>query len=109
MAAVSCAPLTKVVVRFAPFHRTTEAATKLLPFTVSVAQAPPALALLGERGPRVGAELLMAIVSAAEVAPPGSGLNTVADAVPAATISAAAIAAVSCVLLTNVVGRAAPF
>ena len=36
IAAVSWVALTKVVVRFAPFQRTTEPLTKLLPFTVSV-------------------------------------------------------------------------
>ena len=48
--AVSWVALTKVVVRVAPFQRTTELLTKLLPFTVSVKAGPPATALLGERG-----------------------------------------------------------
>src|SRR4029077_9096927 len=38
-----------------------------------------------------------------------SGLRTVTAAVPAVATSAAPIAAVSCVVLTKVVGRAAPF
>lgn len=46
-------------------------------------------------------------VSALEVAP--SGFTTLTWAVPAALISPAGIAAVSCVALTNVVLRAAPF
>ena len=33
--------------RFAPFHRTTEPLTKLLPFTVSVNPAPPTFADVG--------------------------------------------------------------
>jgi hypothetical protein len=41
--------LTNVVVRFAPFQRTTDAATKPLPFTVRVVAALPATALTGER------------------------------------------------------------
>jgi hypothetical protein len=41
--------LTKVVVRAAPFQRTTDVATKPLPFTVSVVGALPAGALVGER------------------------------------------------------------
>ncbi len=47
IAAVSCVEETNVVVRFAPFQRTTEALTKLLPFTVNVKAAPPAVAEVG--------------------------------------------------------------
>ena len=43
------------------------------------------------------------------VPPPGDGLRTLMPAVPGAAISAAPIAAVNCVALTNVVGRALPF
>src|SRR6266850_756366 len=46
-------------------------------------------------------------VTALDVRP--SGLRTVTVAVPAVATSAAPIAAVSCVVLTKVVGRAAPF
>ena len=46
-------------------------------------------------------------VSALEVPPPG--FTTLTCAVPAAAMSLAGIAAVSCVALTNVVVRAAPF
>ena len=49
IAAVTCVALTKVVVRVAPFHLTTEPETKLLPLTVRVKAAPPAVALLGTR------------------------------------------------------------
>ena len=55
IAAVRWVALTKVVVRFAPFQRTTEPLTKLLPFTVSVKAGPPAAALLGESEVNVGA------------------------------------------------------
>src|ERR1700723_3481173 len=44
-----------------------------------------------------------------EVPPPGVGFTTVICAVPAAAMSAAVIAAVSCVSLTSVVERALPF
>jgi len=51
---VSCVPLTNVVVRGAPFHCTTELETKLVPVTVNVKAAPPAVALLGESDESVG-------------------------------------------------------
>src|SRR6266508_3619436 len=41
--------------------------------------------------------------------PPGAGLNTVIFDPPAAAMSAAGIAALSCVLVRKVVGRSAPF
>ena len=41
--------------------------------------------------------------------PPGAGLKTVICAVPAAGRSLAGMAAVNCVVLTNVVGRSLPF
>ena len=44
-----------------------------------------------------------------EVPPPGEGVNTVTEAVPAAARSALVMAARSCVALTTVVGRAEPF
>ena len=50
IAAVSWVALTKVVVRFAPFQRTTEPLTKLLPFTVSVKAGPPARQRCWARG-----------------------------------------------------------
>ena len=108
IAAVSWVALTKVVVRFAPFQRTTEPLTKLLPFTVSVKAAPPAAALLGETVVNVGVEAPVIVkVRALEIAPPG--FCTVTEAVPAAAMSVAGIAAVSWVALTKVVVRFAPF
>ena len=44
-----------------------------------------------------------------DVPPPGVGFRTVIAAVPALAMSAAVIAAVNCVALTNVVVRALPF
>ena len=107
-AAVSWVALTKVVGRFAPFQRTTEPLTKLLPFTVSVKAGPPATALLGESVVNVGVEAPVIVkVRALDTAPPG--FCTVSEALPAAAISAAVSAAVSWVALTKVVGRFAPF
>src|SRR6267143_5645078 len=109
MAAVSWVALTKGVVRVLPFQRTVEPLRKLAPFTVRVNASPPANALPGDRLLRVGAGLLTGKVCAAEVPPPGAGVTTVTEAVPVAARSAAGIAAVSCVALTKVVVRAAPF
>ena len=48
IAACSCVALTKVVVRSAPFQRTTDEARKLLPMTVSVKAVPPTFAEAGD-------------------------------------------------------------
>src|SRR5271157_44730 len=48
--AVSCEPLTKVVVRALPFQFTTEPETKPVPFTVSVKATPPGAAVSGTSG-----------------------------------------------------------
>src|SRR5207249_4118769 len=109
MAAVSCVALTNVVVRAAPFQRTSEAATKPLPVTVTVKAAPPTVALAGATVESVGTGALVMNVRAADVPPPGAGLNTVTEAVPGVATSTAGMAAVSCVALTNVVVRGAPF
>jgi hypothetical protein len=71
IAAVNCVLLTKVVVRGLPFHCTTELETKLVPVTVSVNAAPPAVALVGESEVTVGAGLLTVKLRAFEVPPPG--------------------------------------
>ena len=71
---------------------------KLLPVTVSVNPAPPAVVAEGVRPVVVGTGLLAALIKkvwALDVPPPGAGLNTVTVAVPADTMSAAWIAAVS--------------
>lgn len=101
-----------MVVRFVPFQLTTEAEMKLVPFTVSVNAAAPAVAALGEIEVRDGTGLLtweMVNVTALETPPPGAGLLTVTCAEPTVAISLAGIEAVSCVLLTNVVARLEPF
>src|SRR2546421_285290 len=111
MAAVSCVALRNVVVRAAPFQRTVEPLTKPPPFTrrVSVTAAFPADVPVGDSVASAGDGLLTLNVWAAEVPPPGAGVTTVTDAVAAAARSEAGIAAVSCVALTKVVVRAAPF
>ena len=95
IAAVSCVLLTKVVVRFEPLTCTTEPLMNLLPFTVSVNPALPAVALLGEMLARDGAGLTTASVTADEVPPPGAALLTVMERFPVDAISLAEIEAVS--------------
>ena len=56
----------------------------------------------------VGLELIVK-VCAMEVPPPGAGVNTVTEALPAVAMSAADIVASSVVAFTNVVARSAPF
>lgn len=53
--------------------------------------------------------LAMVKVCALEVPPPGAGVTTVTATVPAVAMSAAKIAAVNCVALTNCVVRGLPF
>ncbi len=50
-----------------------------------------------------GAGLAIAKVSTFEAPPPGAGLNTVTEAVPAAARSVAGMTALNCVLLSRVV------
>src|SRR5882724_458453 len=84
---------------------------KFVPVSASVKAAPPATTLLGEIELSVGLGFgaLMVNVCAVDAPPPGVGVNTVTDALPAFAISLAEIAAWSCVLLTNVVVRLLPF
>ena len=77
--------------------------------TVSVNAPLPAAAVLGEIELSVGAGLLIVNVFAEDVPPPGVGVKTVTEAVPAAAMSAALIWAVSWPWLTNVVVRLLPF
>src|SRR5919108_337093 len=77
MAAVSWVALTTVVVREAPFHCTVLPGTKPVPVAVSVKAPPPAVALVGDTDVSVGTGLLTENVCAAEVPPPGAGVNTV--------------------------------
>src|SRR2546430_3172566 len=111
IAAWSWVALPNVVVRAAPFQRTTDEPMKLLPVTVSVNAAPPATAVLGDREVSVGLGFGAVIVNVCglDVPPPGVGVNTVTEALPAVAMSAVVICAVSCVLLPNVVARWLPF
>ena len=77
-----------------------ELARKLVPLTVSVKPDPPAMAEVGLLPVVVGTGLLIVKVKALEMPPPGAGLDTVTDAVPAAAISIARIAAVTRVVET---------
>ena len=107
IAAVTCELLTNVVALPAPLKFTVAPDTNPTPFTVSVNAAEPAAALEGEIELSVGTGLLIANDTAFDV-PLGAGFVTVTVAVPAVAISAAVIAAVSWVALTNVVVLAAP-
>ena len=97
-----------MVVSESVFHFITEPAIKLLPLAVNVNVAEPAVIEDGEMVVKTGVGLatgLMVKVNAADVPPPGVGLNIVTLAVPAVSISDAGTLAVSCVLLINVVTR----
>jgi len=87
--------LWNVVARPDPFTCTWEPLTKLLPLTVSVKPGPPAVALLGEMFDKDGTGLLTVSVSADEVPPPGAGLLTAIERVPAEAMSLAEIVTVS--------------
>ena len=104
--AVSCVLLTKVVARSAPFTWIRDPLTKLLPLTVRVKAAPPAITVLGEMLVSDGTGLLTVKVRAPLVPP--EGVFTVIDSEPATARSAAVSVAVNWVLLTNVVVRLAP-
>ena len=111
MAACNCVALTKVVVRFAPFHFTAAPDTKPVPLTASVNAAPPADAVDGASDVIVGTgfDAVIVKVSGLEVPPPGEGLNTVTCAVPVAAMSAAVMETRSCVALEKTVVRFDPF
>ena len=107
IAAVICVVLTNVVALVEPLNCTLAPFTKPAPLTVRVNAAEPAIAVAGDNEVTVGTALLIVNDTAFDV-PPGAGFVTVTVAVPAAAISAAVIAAVSWVALTNVVVLAAP-
>ena len=100
--------MTNVVGLGAPFQLTTKPFTKSVPLTVSVNPLELQNAVeAGDNELNVGATIGNA--TAPDVPPPGGKVNTVTCAVPSAAISAAVTAALSCVALTNVVGRLLPF
>src|SRR5437016_1131866 len=104
--AVNCLAEMSVVGRFPPFQRTSELLTKLSPLTVNVRALPPASTLAGCSAVMIGRRGLIVNVALFEIPP---GRDTVTRAVPGAAISAAAMAAVSCVDETNVVGLSTGF
>ncbi len=106
-AAVSCVELTNVVVSAVPFQCTLAPERKLVPFTVSVNAAPPAITEVGLKLVMVGVGALTGNDAAVEGLPPV--LTAVMLALPALAIRLAATAAVNCVELTNVVVSAVPF
>src|SRR5438045_3600152 len=81
--------LANTVARSAPFQRTTDAAMKPLPLTVRTNAEPPATADAGLTLLRVGAGLgaVTPKLTALEVPPPGEGLKTVTEALPALEMS----------------------
>ena len=87
--------LTNVVARSLAFHRTTDELMKFVPVAVRVNAAPPTTVLLGDSELSVGLGFGAVIVNVCplEVPPPGVGLKTVTDAVPAVAMSLAVIAA----------------
>jgi hypothetical protein len=107
--AVTSVVLTTVVTRAAPFHSTTVPVSKLVPVTVRVKAALPAIAEVCDNVPTVGTGLLIVKVIAADTPPPGSGLATVTGTVPEFAMSAAGTVAVNEVALLNVVAISVPF
>ena len=93
-----------------PFHSTTEQGTQLLPLIPNKKAGFPAMASDGvsEAIDGCGRELGAASVKVEELEVVVV-LETVTPAVPWNAVSAADMAAVSCVALTNVVGRGEPF
>ena len=83
--------------------------TKPVPVRVSVNAAPLTVAMVGAIEVSAGPETALIVKDrVADVPPPGAGFVTLTVAVPAVAISAAVIAAVSCVALAKVVVLAAP-
>ena len=84
---------TKVVVRGEPFHWTVDVDEKFEPVTVNANAGEPATNALGAIDVTAGTGLLIVKMRGLEVPPPGAGLDTVREAVPAVAMSAAVIAA----------------
>jgi hypothetical protein len=83
--------------------------TKPVPVIVIVNAVPPTVEEVGAIEASVGPETALIVNDRLpDVPPPGAGLVTITVAVPAVAISAAVIAAVNCVALTNVVVLATP-
>jgi hypothetical protein len=104
MAAVSAVELTNEVDTGLALKLTTELVLKFEPLTQSVNAGLPTATLVGEMLFKTGSGLLTVKVDGAEAPASGAGFVTVTEKEPAAAMSAAEIAAVSDVELTNVVG-----
>ena len=100
MAAVRVVEFTNVVVRSEPLNLTTEEDMNSVPETVIVNSESPTVFPVGSMLVVVGTGLFTVNVWASEVPPPGVGLNTVIEKVPAAVKSEAGMVAVSWVELT---------
>jgi hypothetical protein len=103
---VTCELLTNAAFRGSPFTFTTAPTTKFDPFTASVNAGPPATTLDGLRDEIVGGGRKTLNAMLVELPPPGAGFIAETRNIPAVEMSAAEMAAVSCVELTNVVGLA---
>ncbi len=106
MAAVNWVALTKAVLRGVPFQFTVMPLTKLVPVTVKVNAAAPAVCEAGFKLVIWGTPFTVK-TPAFEVTP--SGVTTLTLAVVGAAMSLAEIAAVNWVALTKVVVRGVPF
>jgi hypothetical protein len=95
--AVNCVPDLYVVTRSEPFQRTTEPLMKLVPFTVSIKPAVPAVTVVGEIDVVAGTGAMVVNCCGFEIPPPGAGLKTVTAAVPADSKLTAARVAVNLV------------
>src|SRR5206468_2425183 len=95
--------------RAEPFQRTTEVLTNPPPFTVKVNAGSPAVALDGDSDSALGTGFAIVNVRSPDERQSVAAVNTDTCAVPAAATSDAGIDACSCVPLTNVVVRGAPF
>ena len=94
------------------FHWTTEQGTKLLPVRFRDTATVPAVALVGESEAiaGTGSELGDVMEKFTELEFTADGrLDTEIAAAPSEVVSVGRIAAVSCIALTNVVGRGDPF
>jgi hypothetical protein len=102
-----------VMTPLASFHWTTEQGTKLVPATFKVNVAVPAVAEAGEIEAATGAGSVVGVVvekfTRLDVTADGKLDTEIGVIVPGGAGSVAGIAAVSCVPLTNVVGRGDPF
>lgn len=119
--AIPLGPMKMVVGRALPFHCTTEQDDKALPFAVIATGGPVGVstaALFGEIKLRTGRGSGVVFDSCINEnlrefelvpGPPDTVTATAAAPVPRKAVSAAVIAAVSCVVLIKVVGRGEPF